>query len=495
MKTKTFLIILCCLATFYAKTQNLSKQQITEDLDFLDQTLQKHSSYQGLNGFEYQPAFETYLQSIKTDSVSLTSFGLFLTRTIGKIGDRHSSIRGYDLPNSLYLPFSVAPLEDKVVGVTYHRADKTHQILYPNFPYLTKINGINIDEFLSLLLPEEIKAPKAAYFTRAVKRLKYMEKNYAMMEKELPVMFEFTFSDTLQNDTLIRSSLDKTRKYKTWGDYFLRDFPEEDELNDPNIAQQLFQLDDEKIAYIRMTDMVKPEEAPNYYKAFHQFMNRIKVNSQALIIDVRANGGGSRHLTFELAKYVVHPDSIYVVNVAKQKCTLPINDDLTGSLNYRFLYAMEDLDKKEQRAVHAFMKSFKPMYDLAKDQFSEYHYALFNGEKLSKTYYHYNKPIYILMNERSFSAASIFAALFKGLPHVKLVGVTTDGSSGNSEKVRLPHSKIKAKISTMVSFQKDGKILDGYGTEPDITLKRTWNHIFWKEDSQLEQLKRMIISN
>jgi hypothetical protein len=46
----------------------------------------------------------------------------------------------------------------------------------------------------------------------------------------------------------------------------------------------------------------------------------------------------------------------------------------------------------------------------------------------------------------------------------------------------------------MVSFQKDGKILDGYGTEPDIKIERDINQILWKSDTQLEKLRSLILN-
>ena len=45
----------------------------------------------------------------------------------------------------------------------------------------------------------------------------------------------------------------------------------------------------------------------------------------------------------------------------------------------------------------------------------------------------------------------------------------------------------------MVSFQKDGKILDGLGTEPDIKIERDINQILWKSDTQLENLRNLIL--
>ena len=97
-----------------------------------------------------------------------------------------------------------------------------------------------------------------------------------------------------------------------------------------------------------------------------------------------------------------------------------------------------------------------------------------------------------MANEKSFSAASVFASVFKGLPNIKLVGINTDGSSGNSERFELPNSKLRGKISTMVSFQKNGQILDGIGTKPDIIIERNLDQIFWKEDYQLNKLKELI---
>ena len=41
---------------------------------------------------------------------------------------------------------------------------------------------------------------------------------------------------------------------------------------------------------------------------------------------------------------------------------------------------------------------------------------------------------------------------------------------------------------------KYGQILDGFGTIPDIEIKRNMDQVLWKEDYQLEQLKRMIVN-
>lgn len=45
----------------------------------------------------------------------------------------------------------------------------------------------------------------------------------------------------------------------------------------------------------------------------------------------------------------------------------------------------------------------------------------------------------------------------------------------------------------MVSFQKDGSILDGVGTAPDIVIKRDLDQLLWKRDTQLEEVKALIL--
>ena len=46
----------------------------------------------------------------------------------------------------------------------------------------------------------------------------------------------------------------------------------------------------------------------------------------------------------------------------------------------------------------------------------------------------------------------------------------------------------------VVSFQKNGEILDGYGTKPDIKIERDLNQVLWLSDTQLEKLKELILT-
>jgi len=498
MKLKNLIVPLFCLVIVHAQAQDnwLTKKQVTEDVEFLIKTLNEKSSYAYLNGFDFNKDFENYLTSLK-DSTRLENFGLFITNTLAKIGDRHSAlngIRGYSLNESLFLPFVYAPVNDKVVVLNYDQ-DETLKILNPNFPYLKKIDGLDIDEFLQKTRPEDIKAPEETYFTLAVRDIRDIQKNYLLLDKPLKREVEVTLSDaTFQKDTVLEFPIiGRSERQRPWDEKFERDylFIKDEDFNQPKNIAGLFSLDD-NIAYIKLPEMVSKDEAPILFDKVNSFMKSIQNDSEALIIDVRANGGGTRDLLYEFAKYLIHPDSVHVVNIVKQRGPLPLPKDYKESLHSRFLYSFSELDDGEQKKVTGFLKNFNPMYELDNTKYSKYYFGLLNVDKLSAQGLYYNKPVYILANEKTFSAASVFVSAFKGIPNIKIVGVTTDGSSGNSDWVDLPNSKLFGKISTMVSFQKNGKVLDGYGTTPDIKIERDMSQVLWQSDTQLEKLKALI---
>jgi hypothetical protein len=496
LKSISFSLFLVVSANGQNKTDYLTNQEIKNDLGYLDQILQDISSYQGLNGYDYKRDFEAYLNHIeKQDQISKYNFGLFLSQTIGKIGDRHAYIDGYESRDEFFIPMAFAPYQGRILVLNFDKQKKRYAFHHAEYPYLKSINGTPVERILSKALPNDILAPKSSYFTRAIRELRDIDKVFAILKKELPNPLPITLSnDSGKSKEIYLDLVPRSERPKIWDERFHMDnfFLTDEEANNPEIINQFFSLKDQ-IAYIRLVTMVDKEDSPGFISYFNEFMAKAK-SSQAMIVDVRDNGGGTRDMIQELAGYFIHPDSVYVVNATKQRGRLPLSEELKSELNTRYLFSKQHLNEEEQKAVDKFSRTFHPMYQLDRNKYSEYYYYLFNGSKLAVGKYHYNKPIYILCNERSFSAASVLVSVFKGLPNVQIVGTNTDGSSGNSERFELPHSELRGKISTMVSFQKNGNILDGIGTSPDILIERNLDQIFMKEDYQLRKLKELIQS-
>jgi len=494
---KIYIIILLSIFSLTCKAQHgteyLTKNEIQSDLALLDSILQNESSYQGLNGYNYKVDFDEYVNNIEEKQITQFDFGIFLSKTIGKIGDRHSFVKDYEIRDSLYFPLAFAPLGSKILVVDYDDNKKEFKFWNSDFPYLNSINNIPIEKILPQILVGKILAPKESYFTSAVRELRDVETIFRILKMELPNPLPITLSNEKgDKKEIIVQLVGGKKRAKLWDERFYSNIflVKEEQYNDTEFIQKFFKLDN-NIGYVQIGEMLEKENTPKFFGFLNEFMIKAK-KSDALIIDVRDNGGGTRDLIQELAGYFVHPDSIYVVNATKQRGKLPLNDELKEDLHSRYLYSKNELEIREQKAVDKFMTSFKPMYDLINEKFGEFYYYVLNGRKITKDKFHYDKPIYILANERSFSAASVLVSVFKGLPNIKIVGVNTDGSSGNSQRFELPNSELRGKISTMVSYQKNGQVLDGIGTKPDIEIKRNLDQIFLKEDYQLNKLIEII---
>jgi C-terminal processing protease CtpA/Prc len=157
------------------------------------------------------------------------------------------------------------------------------------------------------------------------------------------------------------------------------------------------------------------------------------------------------------------------------------------SSRYLYSYNSEKFSDIDRNAINKFNEKFKYQYTFDSIKFSQPFYMVLRSGNKS-----YKKPIYILVNENSFSAATVFTSAFKGLSNVKIVGETTDGSSGNSKIIYLKNSNIRVKVSTMLSFQRNGKTLDGNGTIPDIMISKDKTQTLNGTDNQLHKLIEII---
>lgn len=481
MKTVLKIVLGCLL--FVSTTnvaQTITKQQAVEDLEQFKSILVKQSSYLYSKGLNPDAEIEA-LKSNLSNPVEIQELFYGMMKIVGKIGDRHARVRLRGLKrDKLGLPFIMAPIDGKIVALKKEIKNKQYELFQKNLPYVSAINGMPMNEFIESIAWAYKYAPeysKVHYVTR--------ERNYNFLLTTVfgeADSYKFTFTDGIKNKT-VELSLEKDPK--RWRDQTYRP-----DLKD---SASLFKTVGNNIGYMSIPAMISREgKYGNLYRYVDTKMYEYK-DTDAIIIDLRNNGGGTREFLWQLAPYFLSPDAKpWVANVAKIRSDQLISEDM-GSMRGRYLfnYYSEHLTGADREEIDVFMKNFKAEWEYDPTRFSDNFFMVLNHH-LGEDHYYYDKPVYILVNERSFSAASVFTTAVKGMGKVQIAGICTDGSSGRSRKHDMNHSKINLKLSSMISMQRNGKTLDTNGTEPDIKIPKDLDQVLGKKDSQLEVLIKYI---
>lgn len=87
----------------------------------------------------------------------------------------------------------------------------------------------------------------------------------------------------------------------------------------------------------------------------------------------------------------------------------------------------------------------------------------------------WTRPVHFLIDPLCYSATEDFLHGLQGLPHVQLVGQRTGGGSGRPRTIRLRDHLI-ATISTALTFDREGRCIEGNGFAPDIAIPADPRH-------------------
>ncbi|GGG12382.1 hypothetical protein GCM10011344_11340 [Dokdonia pacifica] len=472
--------------------QKITIQQAINDIEEFQQILELRSSYVHLTAFDYKTAIASLKNTITAskEAIEVNYLTHELAKILAEIGDRHSSVKNESFVKeshatySLQLPFSLASLNGQVVAVCRTTDEESYEYLHADFPFVKSINDIAIHTMIDSLVYKHKKAPEDAKLSRGVSEIQQLGKIYFANNLQLPKQTKIVFTNGHTDKTAWVQLQSKQSPYYSkiaWNTYI-----KSKEIKNGKLAG-ISKLLNENIGYISLPRMYHFKEV----KAMQEYIDSTFTafeNTKALIIDIRFNPGGGRDLIQKFANYIVPTsNSPWVANVAYLRTEAKNTDHSSMSNRFLYPYASDKWSETDKASITAFLELFNTQKKFDTTKFSNPHYMILHAGKHS-----YNKPIYILVNERSFSAATVFTSAFKGLPNVTIAGVTTDGSSGNSQSTQLKHSNIRVKISTMLSFQRNGKTLDGNGTKPDIYLPINQDQLLKGTDTQLKQLVKHI---
>lgn len=470
------LLILGILISINSNAQTITKQQALEDIEQFRAILLNQSSYLYSKGLNPDVALDKLAASLE-QTVEVEELFYGLMKIVGDIGDRHARVRWSGLKrDKLGLPFIMAPMDGKIVALKKELKNEKYVFFQKKHPFLTAINGMSIEKFIASIAWAYKYAPENSKVHYAT-----IERNYNFLLTTVfgeSDTYKFTFSDGDNNKTI---ELKLEENPERWKDLTYR----------PNLKElkSLFKIVGKNIGYISLPAMIsRGGKYGNLYRYVDVKMHEYK-DTDVIIIDLRNNGGGTREFLMQLAPYFLSPDAKpWVANVAKIRSDQVISEDME-SMRGRYLYNYYSsyLTNNDRAEIDVFMKDFKTRWDYNPKRFSENFFMVLRHNQ-GVDHYYYNKPVYILVNESSFSAASVFTTAVKGMGKVKIAGINTDGSSGRSRKYDMEHSKINLKLSSMISFQRNGKTLDTNGTEPDIVIPKDLKQVLGSRDTQLEKL-------
>ncbi len=198
-------------------------------------------------------------------------------------------------------------------------------------------------------------------------------------------------------------------------------------------AQPIFEFKklENNIAYVALNSFEKDTLISLFENSFEEISK-----SDALILDLRNNGGGSGNIGFNILGYLTNKE--FQISQYKLRAS-PID------LSWKYFPA----------------RTRKP-----------------NGKK------YYSNPVVVLISNATFSAAEDFCVAFDYMKRGKMIGEPTAGSTGQPYSFSLPGG-LSARVCSKRDSYPDGKEFVGIGIKPDIAISPTVNSIRSSRDDIL----------
>ena len=488
---KLLLVLAVLLCAYSCPCQNIAKEVALADVEEFVQLLKTQSSYFQYSDYDFENSFERLRARIAMeDSIPIHVLAYEMEKIVAEMIDRHASVRAEDFDEDeeamfdLHLPFAVAPLNGQVVALVRNRSAKQYEYYSQEYPFLKSINGLPVLEFIEQYAYRRKNAPTAAMLYDGVKDLRDIGELFFKQGDLARTEIDVVLTNGESDKAITLPLSEEKHKWINVGHTQDLTLIRAMYLDEPFDYDKLDQWLADSIAYLQIPAMFDYDDFAGFDTYLWRTMEKYR-NAQALIIDLRNNGGGTREILQTMAGYIVPPEQApWVANVAYIRNDQQLNEDIE-SMSGRYLYSYDSdkLSDADREAIDVFEQQFQTDEAFDQKKFSQPFYMVLNSKNEPL-----ECPIYILVDEQSFSAASVFTSAFKGLKNVTIAGVTTNGSSGRSRVFYLGHSNIRIKLSTMLSFQRNGKTLDGNGTEPDLVIERDELQVLGKRDTQLEKL-------
>lgn len=430
----------------------LSSTSAQIDLERLEWYLLHRYAYLSRKPIAYQDALDRIAVDLRK-GISRRDFALQIARVLALFDDIHTGVL---LPESrISLPSSTVPceflgVEGRVAGL---RPGETG-FLDAEYPFVRSLDGVPVAQLLE---------PLGTLFSKAFR--------YRALRHLRKIQFAMRLvGQTHDQTTLLElESRDGTRTTTRRLENGLN------RSGNTTLPHVTWQTLPGQLGYLGLRNGMPSNS--QFEKKIRAAFRQLR-HTQGLIIDLRGNGGGSRAAIPALLRHILPPNTgPTIFNVAAVR----MNRDLRPPpslelLRKRWLYSHQSdrWSQAERNYIAIFRKDFKPEMALQDSFFSDWHLMLLGGVTAEKDF-HYSGRVVVLHDETTASAADILLSALKGRPGIRLLGRTSAGGSGYPIRYPLPKSNVIVQISSMASFQTNGRLFEG--TKPDIPYPLTLTDI------------------
>lgn len=442
-------ICLCFVGTL--RSQNLSKAQAIEDIDYYNKVLHEvhYNPYLYANEKSYQQLTKAIKDNLK-DSVSLKSFNLIMSRLTAGIKDGHTmpmiaqqQFRP-DFNKKIYFPLEfVADKKDFL-----YLPLQAEQFNIPTGAIVTAVNGLNLQKFYKETCAMIGGLPEY----RRQMALNLMGSFLYLTGIKPP--FKVDYNDKgKKNSVIIQQGI-------TYGACLTKALPQ---LNNKPYG---FKVVKNKIGYMELNAM-KPDF--KVYQAFFDscFTTIAKAGINTMVIDLRKNLGGNSQIGdllisyFNKKPYSLSSGRFWRVS-QKYKDFLTANGDSASAYHKELNNSILDSRKCG-----------------ARDPLFINNMNFFDGK------------VYIITGPMTFSSANMLADAIKGYHMATIVGQPTGENTndfGEAYRMELPNSKLNIQTTVSFDFGVDCNPNTSHPVIPDKTVEVSLNDKILKTDPVLEYI-------
>ena len=450
----------------------VTRKQAAADLVALRDIIRDRHSYVSAVAYPYERAIDAMTGQLP-EQVSIRNLALQIQKLVQHLGDSHAQVVDWmqELPSGVS-PFAVG-IEN---NLAFAYDPQTRRLLDPEHPFISSIDGRPFFQWLERAGdiasgPYASRSQRLARSLRLLRHVGYMRRELGLPEAS-DIALELCDTTNRSTRTVmipVAEALEMSGP--------LLPLSNESGVRPGNIGYlRIYSQSDSTLA-ARVDALMAPLR-----------------DTDALIIDARQCGGGTRECLSALFPYFMTPeDGPYIHNVARLRAPAdtPVQtliDLLKVEDKAMFFRADPGRPADEKTALEVLLAGFHPQWQVPEGDFTDWYYGVLSAlpGKL-----HYDRPVYLLMDWGVGSAGDIFVSTFKGWRNVTLIGSTSNGRSGNSIPFLLPNSGIRVRLSTMASFQKTGEMYDGFGIAPDVFMEARMSDWLGETDTILDRALAM----